>query len=857
MFVLALRIVSSLLLLFCFFCIPAKAAGPTGAITGLVRDNGGKPLAAVKVQLTGPVTRTTASAADGTFSFGHLPAGTYALFATAGGFESAGLAGLNISAGGTVNANVTLAAATLSSLREIGHVTASRSSINTSPAAIASLSSQDYIDRSQPQVVSLLDELPGVELNRNSSGAPGANAEVAIRGAATYETQNLIDGHPVSAGTYGDYVATFLNALILDDVEVAKGPGALGNTIENAVGGTVNFRTPQIAAHETARFLAGYNSFDGSYYAARYSNTFGKVGVLVGYARYGTPGYETNAIEPYVYNTSGTPNYTYVPIGTVTDSLHLGQTFDNRAELYKLSYTFSPTTALTLGDFSSQTWNDETGTLANFNPVTIAQCVDTSPPSSAPPPYNCTGQDSQPGSPAYTNPKYRNLIGKTINGFYGYNGDFETNNEPMWTADLRSGISTGTALVRYYAGSIQRIVDGIGEAGTIQSCGDPQCIPSNAYVQTPYLQNEHDLLHGLDAEYSLPVGRDTLTAGYDHHSDLTNYCSGDPTGGAALFCSVPGVLEGSSTLSLRATLALNDQASLVLGNYFSNGTYTPHRYDPRVGFTYRVNPQVVVRAALGSTYVAPFAGYINPVAYVNQNTLYPVTKPIEETSSGFNLGSDILVGRFGKLTIDGYATRVFDRLSSNSISVPPAEYNGQPYKYVSFTYNSGNAFEKGLELAFEERPPVGVGFRTSVDLNRAYGYDVNAPNAGSQQGPYSYLAEGVQLPEYPFSKERAEVSYRTRAGQSAVFGMTAYGQWNAFGEPGFSLFDASLSTPFQHGLRLQVAVANAFNHDNGRTFTEYNYGYAPAQATGGLYPQSLFFAQPRTLSVQLQRTFGN
>ncbi len=835
---------------------PAAAQTPAslgGAIVGSVRDAGSNPIAGVKLDLTGPKTATTTSGSDGSFMFSNLPAGTYSIALTKGAFKPQTVDGIVVADKPTAPLVIALSPASLSDLREIAHTSVNRkTSVNTSPAAISVLSNDDYLNQAQPQIKNLLDEIPGVELNQFSSGTPAAIATVSIRGAASYETENFVDGHPVADGYYGDFPVNFMSSLVYDGADVFKGAGFLGNSIGNAVGGSINFRTPAITLKPAAKVTVGYDTWAGSYYGVRFSDTIDKFGLLIDVARYGTPGYENNQSVPFVYYTTGSQNYTNVPGAVISDTLHLGQTYDNRAQVFKLAYNFSPTTTLTLGSNSSQTWADYTGTTSNFAPVVVIPCIDTFPPQNATN-NTCTGNDNPPGSPAYNNPKYVNQIGKTVNGFYGFNGSFETDNQPIFTADLRTALGAGTFLVRSYAGSIYRTVNGFGESGQVVQCGDPACSPSNSnfFADGPYLQNENDRLHGVDAEFDYPVGNDILTAAFDRHSDVTDYCSGNPSFGP-LFCPAAELFVQSRTYSLRGIFQATDRLKFELGNYFSNATYIGSRYDPRGGVTYRLNPNVALRASAGTAYVLPYAGIINPTSYISNMTLFAASALKPETSFSYNVGSDVVFGRYGKVSLDLYDTTIFNRFTTLSLPV----IGNKQYNTIVQNFNISNSRDAGVELAINESPPVGFGFYGSMELARSYAYGIDTNTVGSAAGPYSYLDNGAQLPGHPFSKERLEASYTFPRGEQVRFGSWSWGSWNGFGEPGFTLFDGSLQLPLRTGLQFQLTAYNIFNHDDGRVYTEYQYGYNPIETGGGLFPVSLFFTRPRTFTVQLSKTVG-
>ncbi|MGH9208929.1 MAG: TonB-dependent receptor domain-containing protein, partial [Acidimicrobiales bacterium] len=705
-----------------------------------VSDAAKAPVAGAALALSGPVSRSATTGKDGSFSFAGLPLGTYQLSVTKGGFQSLSVSGIEVGVSPGTPLALTLAQASLANLRQIGEVSVNRkTALNTSPAAVASVGINQYIQQSQEQINGLLDQLPGVELNRFSSGTPGANTAVAIRGAATYETQDLIDGHPVSTGTDGDYLTNFLNAFVFQSVDVDKGPGALPNTIANAVGGTVNFVTPSISATPTGMVLAGYDSFNGSFYGVLGSDTIGKVGFLVDVARFGTPGYASDLTVPYVNTYIGNQNYLNNPTPSViSGGITVGQTYDNKAQVLKLDYNFSPTTTLTLGNISSQTFNDESGTLTSYNPSSILPCIDTND-------YSPCG--SNPTYPVYNNPAFASSLGKTVNGFFTYGPEYETNNEPLYTADFRTGLGNATALLRYYAGSIYRTINQLDVAGLISTCGDPACTPANATFLTPYLETQNDLLHGFDAEIDEPLGPHLVTFGIDRHTDVTTSCQGNPfqTGGGFgsynclnAFGNVSDTTQQSFTYSLRGHFQLSNRAHLDLGNYLSDATFIGTRYDPRMGFTYRLGSNAILRASYGSTYVLPYAGTVTQEPYVYQKTFHPASAALlPETSAGYDLGADYGIGRFGKISLDAFETHVFNRFTTATNPVT-GEFNGTPYTMQSQTFNVSNAREAGLELSVYESPPVGLGFDGFVDLDRSYAYHIPPSAAGNSNGPYQY-----------------------------------------------------------------------------------------------------------------------
>ena len=837
------------------------------AISGVVSTERG-PLAGVTVTIHGPATQSVTTQAGGAFHFSNIPAGTYRLNATAPGYEPLRNTLVTTAADSPQTLTVTLEAATLSSLRTIASTsTVGRGStaINTSGAALETVTAQEYIDRGDFQVQDILEEYPGVELTRASSGgAPGANTDVAIRGAAPYETQTLIDGHPVTGGSYGEFLIQFLNPLVLSGIEVDAGPGVMGNTIQDAVGGTVNFRTPPITTSLQGRFTTGYDSYNGSTYSARVSDTIGKFGFLAAYGFYGTPGYFTGDLLS-VSASSGAQAGIPIPTGTVNQAVPSSETFQNRSQVFKLAYNFSSTTALTLGEIGEQTYVDYTGTLDTVEPITIvAYCK---------------------ACGTYNNPAFNGLVGQTVLGSTQYDnlylGNYELDNEPIVTADLRTTIGPGNLLARFYTGSINRQIDDPDQAGQITGCPNPACTSPTTYG-TGYYESEIDRLRGGDFEYSAPFGpnqQDLIQASYDEHSDTALDCSGSSfkfvLTGPNSDCTAGNLVLLSRTYSLRAQYNVLPKLRVEFGNYFSDTTFVGARYDPRATLVWTPQPNTALRFAVGTAYVAPPSGFVAPVAGENKavvdGTLEVSDALKPETSAGVDFGTDLGIHGDSKITFDVYKTALTNRFSTTTIEpaftlgsgVPFGFYNGMPFSKISEVYNASDANEEGIELGYLRAPRVGFGVHADFDLLRAYEYNtVSLQLPGISVNPAQVdtiggdgtETPGYQIPGYPYWHGRAEASYRFPSTARLAVGATFYGANNSFGEPGFTLFDFHSDLPINpEGLRLTASVENIFNHDDYRTLGEYGYGYLPQ---GETVPYSLFFAPPRRATLQLIYPFG-
>jgi hypothetical protein len=225
----------------------AALAQSDGSVNVTVRDTAGFPLAKARVTILGANgSHTMITGQDGRATFPETP-GIYTVSVTATGFEAGRNDGIAVAPGQSADVSFTLANVTL---QTIGTVRRTSTSVNATSSANSTVSGSTFLDQGQKQIVNVLDQVPGVEINRDSSNAPGANSSISIRGAQPYESQILIDGHPVVSSANGSagFNGTFINSLLLGDVEINKGPGNLPNTIESAVGGSLNFKTPNITS---------------------------------------------------------------------------------------------------------------------------------------------------------------------------------------------------------------------------------------------------------------------------------------------------------------------------------------------------------------------------------------------------------------------------------------------------------------------------------------------------------------------------------------------------------------------------------------------------------------------------------
>jgi hypothetical protein len=273
----------------------------TTDIRGVVSDENGNPAAGATVAAHGPTDVSTTTDANGSYDLHVLP-GVYRVVVSKSYYQAAIQNALTVTTRGAI-ANVSLVARESDGLREIGRVegTSERSHFNTSPAAVQTLTTQDFDDQGRTSLSEMLDEIPGVSTVTAGSGSyasglglVGANSgwvNPQIRGAFSYETAQQFDGFPLlGADANAGFNAGLIPLVGLSSIDIIKGPGAESTTINGAVGGSINYRS--IQPTEVPKFSADVSTdgLGGSFWKATYTGTAGRLGYAFGYSSNNSPG---------------------------------------------------------------------------------------------------------------------------------------------------------------------------------------------------------------------------------------------------------------------------------------------------------------------------------------------------------------------------------------------------------------------------------------------------------------------------------------------------------------------------------------------------------------------------------------
>jgi TonB dependent receptor/Carboxypeptidase regulatory-like domain/TonB-dependent Receptor Plug Domain len=704
---------------------PAAAApAASGALAGVVVRSDGGPVDGATVVLEGPLRAAQTTDAAGRFRFVGLPAGRYALLASKAGFAAARLEDLRLEPDAVVTASVALAPSSFSSLREIGRIATgqpARAAINTSAAAVSVIAPQALLDQGRLQVTQLLNQTPGIitttHADEGANGASrGAPQATQIRGALPYETESLIDGHPVSVGADGTFSPLLVKPGLLQDVEVVKGPGATGVELNAAIGGSVNYRTLEPTRVRAASADFGADGFGGLDGTVRATGTAGRVGYAFAATADGTrgglnqdvagsglpllyaaPPYTIDgrpvAASPLQLGASGaTPQYEGFPgIGRYREPLYVccspvASGYDSHAALVKLRYGFSPQTALTVSVLDGESRTDAGGARAqNLTPV-----LDYS---TFAPPAGYSGSVAA-GTPI------------SFDGVANV-GLHQTDRQRLVQGELRSALGATTVLARYYAGTgSSYLFNGAGPAafGFSERAwgGIPLCPAGSAFTGTAcalpggastaptltFFDGQlatfraasggtsaltSDYVRGYSFELDRPVGAAVLTLAVDRSLHDSRQYVDSPTIPIQAYSLAPGSAQRATTVLARAQFALTPQLGATLSDHaiayashFSGdggatwGDVTRTLQAPRLGVAWRPFPDLAWRLGVGASVAPPYINLLSslgsqPIA----NTNGSATGYLQNANGGqvrpeTAFGYDLgLDRRFGYLTFSG------------------------------------------------------------------------------------------------------------------------------------------------------------------------------------------------------------
>jgi outer membrane receptor protein involved in Fe transport len=483
-----------------------------------------------------------------------------------------------------------------------------------------------------------------------------------------YETQVLIDGHPIATGHNGAWSSQYFPSYLIGGFETQSGPGNTTPFANLAVGGTANIITPSFTKATTAELNYGVDN-----YASQSTNFLGtgSLGNLEYVVDLGSAGVN----NPLTGTTQCLVSPDGPSAGIVTNCLSGNGNFFNKAMLGKIKYDFTPTTSLELGFVGSYGGYNPQGSAwaTAYGQVTVEGCAVNNP-------TECT------------NPADSYLIGKNINAYSWYTGSQIYTSQQLYDAEFRTSIGNTTILIRPYLADIapentiqtpgagqNSYTEFYGPPGSGQFpsgtsvvnngngtiTGDGVTVPTNAAENTCsssfynltnpqgkyitagnnqfacygsiFTTYEQDKLYGATTSIIQPIGDSLLNFTYDFHGSSTIANIFDPSEQP----SVPFTAERYSTFSLTGDLNLIPKLAINFGLYDTTWTVsgtTPEldaagnpvagpdfgyvlqalgrsvtKFDPKIAFVYHPNSNLAIRAATGGATTFPFPGQLSGI----------------------------------------------------------------------------------------------------------------------------------------------------------------------------------------------------------------------------------------------------
>lgn len=872
----------------------APAAADTGVVAGSVKSAAGHPLSSVAVTIAGPVTVTTITRTDGTFS-ATLPPGEFTLRLAKPAYTPVVVTDVAVFIAESAHIAVVMEPADLSSLQMIAAVSASpRLSVNMTPASIAYVAGQRFTDLANPQINDVLQTVPAAVIQKFGSRP---DTTIALGGVAPYETQVLVDGHPLSMGRYGVWLSEYFPSFLVRGAETQTGPGNTTAFANTAVGGTVNILTPTFSSAPSYEATSGIDSYGSQYSDVLIGGGQAKTHYVFGAGYGGSNGPYFRGYHCVVYPQDPARDNTPASTGVIQFCGDSSGSLFTKGEVAKLRYDFSPSTSLDAGFVGAQGgYLPQGASYGTYIGVTKIQRCFSTPASWSPPSQICT------------NPADAALAGKSIDAYTWYPGSNVFSNQPIFTAQLRSTIASVTLLDRPYAGNIERIVDGSGQrfypyfwgppgsafqnycnngtggngttAGGIVSGGYAEC------VQTSFSVFERDKLYGNTLTASAPLGDSSLALTWDFHGDNTFAYYNSPTQ-----IATPDTTERYNTISLTADVAAARNLRIDAGLYDTTWhlagsqpqpNATPpaplvslernvSTFDPHVGIVYQPRSGASYRVAWGTSETFPFAGQVSgeplltPSSATFPNGLVSEKNPFlaPESSTGWDAGMDLRFADGSVASIDVLRTEIYDVFET--VTTPNAiPVRGQSIGYALVRpINAANLIAQGVNVRYTREPRVGLGYLVSFALQSS---QVNGIPSTFYLGGASLPANGQQtcglgaVPGapvcVPYLKGYTRMTYAFADTTFVALGADLEGKNNAYFQPPFVQFDLSIRRPVTRRLDVQLAVQNLLNTNNFYNLPMPNAGVPPVaeDASGRLtqLPSSLIPAPPRTLRLALR-----
>src|SRR5579885_1782323 len=855
---------------------PAQSTAPAqiaerGTIAGAVVDSGnGLPLANAKIETQGPTHTVVISDAQGKFTAANLTPGFYHLQVSLNGYQTT--VSDPVSVLGTQLVSVTLAIARQSfgsqGLRVIGHTSVHASQSLQRASVIYKSTSAEAIEREGFYRVSdFLQTLPQVNVSAATGGSftpsPGDDQYLDIRGIGGLETMALLDGHPIGFGINRGknlgYNWEISPTFALRNVEVVYGSGAQGLTPYSAVGGVIDMQTLNPTPELHANVKQGWGTFDK---LVTSFNATGPVTSRLGFAiAAGVQSIDGPYKNDYFYQPAAAFDAS-APVGSSVYNLAIYKddtAVANRSDLLKLRYALgnpSNLSHLTVSALSGSYWDDKTGNGdQDYLPFDTALAIGNNAlanytPTKNPPPY---GPSNPPPCPSGT------FVGTNANGSawgWGPNGQPDGGHTcvtPQQYAGYESGFQgAGPAYQAFHIADYSLKYEQPTGAGllTVDTFTNRWFQLYDRTFQLPFFAAPGDNLFTLSPAVSTTgASIADLFAGKTNDFGLgfsyNNYAYQFYQNGSAQ----PSPIVHDKNVFLEDVYhPQSGRYTIYLNATEKNSSITnTSALDPRLALIYNVTKNDVVRLAAGSTWVQPYATYIDlpysPIAtgalngnlnctglttigQVANPNLRPERAVDEELSVGHRFGGD------SQIQATVYSENVNDKIYSEVIPVA-----GLPAGIIDPTVLKN--FQNAANAACGSVAALGVHSQNNVGRLLAQGIDINGRQRATRNlfFDYDYSVEssklqaadvqvlqnnptliiGSQLPGVPLHKGQLGADYVFDNGVDVRLMQYYVGVNNAKNSHAYNYGDLEINVPVRKYGDFNVVVGNVFNQ-----YQQYN-----------------------------------
>lgn len=240
------------------------------SVTGIVRDSNGAVVSGADVSLVNAqqaIVATSATDAEGRFTFQDVPAGTYQLIASSRGFAEIRRV-VNARNAENVNLEISLEPR---AINEEVTVTANLGNVESVEAVsqkVNVIGEREIEERAKTVVAQIASEEVGVQLQRTSPSVSG----IVIRGVTGNKVNVFVDGVRYTTSAQRGGISTFLNLMDpsnLKSAEILRGPNS-AQYGSDAIGGSLQFisQIPTYSPDDDSvhgRLGVSFNSADLSY----------------------------------------------------------------------------------------------------------------------------------------------------------------------------------------------------------------------------------------------------------------------------------------------------------------------------------------------------------------------------------------------------------------------------------------------------------------------------------------------------------------------------------------------------------------------------------------------------------------